>query len=68
MLPQSFPDFDLLGDYDHPDQTETRFRGILLQFPEDDPAFPELLTQIARAQGLQLAGPEAAVAAVMDGL
>ena len=53
MLPQNLPDFDLLWDYDHPDQTETKFRGILLQFPEDDSAFLELLTQIARAQGLQ---------------
>lgn len=53
MLPQNLPDFDALWDYNHPDQTETRFRGILLRFPEDDPAFLELLTQIARAQGLQ---------------
>ena len=53
MLPQNLPDFDLLWDYDQPDQTETKFRGILLQFPEDDSAFLELLTQIARAQGLQ---------------
>ena len=53
MSSQSPPDFDALWDYDHPDQTETKFRQILLQFPEDDPAFLELLTQIARAQGLQ---------------
>ncbi len=53
MLPQNLPDFDLLWDYDQPDQTETKFREILLQFPEDDSAFLELLTQIARAQGLQ---------------
>ena len=53
MLPQSLPDFDALWDYNHPDQTETRFREILLRFPEADPAFLELLTQIARAQGLQ---------------
>lgn len=49
----NLPDFDGLWDYDHPDQTEARFRQILLQFPEDEPAFLELLTQIARAQGLQ---------------
>src|SRR4026208_326646 len=49
----NLPDFDALWDYDHPDQTEGRFREILLQFPEDEPAFLELLTQIARAQGLQ---------------
>ena len=47
------PDFDSLWDYSNPEQTETRFREILLQFPDDDPAFLELLTQIARAQGLQ---------------
>ncbi len=53
MSLQNLPDFDALWDYSHPDQTETKFREILLQFPEDDPAFLELLTQIARAQGLQ---------------
>jgi len=49
----NLPDFDALWDYDNPGQTETKFREILLQFPEEDPAFLELLTQIARAQGLQ---------------
>jgi len=53
MLPQNLPDFDTFWDYSHPDHTETRFREILIQVPEDDPAFLELLTQIARAQGLQ---------------
>lgn len=53
MSSQNLPDFDALWDYSHPDQTETKFREILLHFPEDDPAFLELLTQIARAQGLQ---------------
>lgn len=53
-MPQpDLPDFDSLWDYSHPDQTETRFLEILPQFPEDDPARLELLTQIARAQGLQ---------------
>ncbi len=47
------PDIDALWDYSHPDQTEARFREVLLQVPEADPAFLELLTQIARAQGLQ---------------
>ena len=42
-----------LWDYSRPDQSEARFRQFLLQIPEDDPAFLELLTQIARAQGLQ---------------
>lgn len=53
MSSPSLPDFDALWDYDTPDRTETKFRKILLQFPEEDPAFLELLTQIARAQGLQ---------------
>lgn len=53
MLSQDFPDFDALWDYSHPEQTELKFREILLQVPEEDPALLELLTQIARAQGLQ---------------
>ena len=53
MLSQNTPDFDALWDYSHPDQTEAKFRETLLNIPEDDPAFLELLTQIARAQGLQ---------------
>ena len=53
MFSPNLPDFDALWDYDNPDQTENKFRGILLQFPEEDPAFLELLTQIARSQGLQ---------------
>src|SRR6266498_3987803 len=53
MLSQPLPDFDSLWDYSQPDQTETRFRRVLLQVPEDEPAFLELLTQIGRAQGLQ---------------
>lgn len=53
MLSPNLPDFDAFWDYDRPDQTETKFREILLQFPEDNSAFLELLTQIARAQGLQ---------------
>lgn len=53
MLSQSLPDFDALWDYSRPEQTELKFREVLLQIPEDDPALLELLTQIARAQGLQ---------------
>ena len=53
MFSQNLPDFDSLWDYSQPDHTEIRFREILLQVPEDDPALLELLTQIARAQGLQ---------------
>jgi tetratricopeptide (TPR) repeat protein len=50
---QNRPDFDAQWDFANPEQTEARFREIILQFPEDDPALLELLTQIARAQGLQ---------------
>lgn len=53
MLSPSLPDFDALWDFDHPDRTEMKFREILLQVPENVPDFLELLTQIARAQGLQ---------------
>jgi tetratricopeptide (TPR) repeat protein len=53
MLSQNFLDFDALWDYSNPQQTETKFREILIQIPEDNPAYLELLTQIARAQGLE---------------
>ena len=53
MSQPNLPDFDSLWDYSHPDQTETKFLELLPQFPEKDPARLELLTQIARAQGLQ---------------
>ena len=53
MQSQNVPDFDALWDYSYPDQTEEKFREILLQIAEDDSAYLELLTQIARAQGLQ---------------
>lgn len=53
MSSQPLPDFEALWDYSQPDHTESRFREILLQIPEEEPAFLELLTQIARAQGLQ---------------
>ena len=53
MLSQDFLDFDSLWDYSNPHQTETRFREILLQVSEENVAYLELLTQIARAQGLQ---------------
>jgi len=52
-LPPNLPDFDALWDYNNPTRTEMKFREILLQVPENEPAFLELLTQIARAQGLQ---------------
>ena len=49
MPQQNLPDFDSLWDYSAPDKTEIKFRELLLQFPES----LELLTQIARTQGLQ---------------
>ena len=53
MSSQSFLDFDALWNYSDPHKTETKFREIILQIPENNPAYLELLTQIARAQGLQ---------------
>jgi tetratricopeptide (TPR) repeat protein len=53
MSSQNIPDFDALWDYSHPDKSEEKFRETVLQIPEDHPAHLELLTQIARAQGLQ---------------
>ena len=53
MQSQSIPDFDSLWDYSHPDKTEEKFCEVILQITEDNPIYLELLTQIARAQGLQ---------------
>ncbi len=53
-MPQTnLPDFDSLWDYSAPDKTEAKFRELLPQFPENELAHIELLTQIARTQGLQ---------------
>lgn len=51
----TLPDFDDLWNYGDPAGTEARFRQILAETADDaDPAYrAELLTQIARAQGLQ---------------
>jgi tetratricopeptide (TPR) repeat protein len=49
----NYLNFDSAWDYSEPEQTEARFREILLNTPEGHPSFLELLTQIARAQGLQ---------------
>ena len=46
-------DFDSLWDYTKPDETERKFREALAELSQDDPFSVELLTQIARAQGLQ---------------
>lgn len=47
--------FDAWWDYDRPDETERRFRELLPAAEADGPQdyLIELLTQIARAQGLQ---------------
>ena len=49
----SATDFDSLWDYSKPDETEKKFREMLAELAQDDPSSLELLTQIARAQGLQ---------------
>ena len=46
-------DIDSLWDYSQPAHSEAKFQEVLLQISEEDPLFLELLTQIARAQGLQ---------------
>jgi len=53
MVQQNLPDFDSLWDYSQPAETETRFRELLPQIPESEPAYLELLTQIARTNGLR---------------
>ena len=53
MSSQNLPDFDTLWDYSHPDQTEETFREVIQRIPQNEPAYLELLTQVARAQGLQ---------------
>lgn len=49
------PDFDKLWDYSHPDVSERRFRELLPAAVDslDFSYFGQLLTQIARAEGLQ---------------
>jgi len=54
-----FPNFDAMWDYRNPDVTEAKFKEILpllknsAEFTYDAGYHAELLTQIARAQGLQ---------------
>lgn len=49
----STPDFDALWDYDDPASTEARFRTLLPRLASGSSAHVQLLTQVARAQGLQ---------------
>src|SRR5262245_41296279 len=51
--PNDAADFEKLWDYDDPAASEQRFRELLPQIPAGTPSYFELLTQIARAQGLQ---------------
>lgn len=46
-------EFDQLWDYDHPDATERALRALLPQAAQDPAYHAQLLTQIARTQGLQ---------------
>jgi tetratricopeptide (TPR) repeat protein len=54
-LDSPLPDFDALWDYEHPAQTEAAFRALLPQAQASGNLSYtlELLTQVARAQGLQ---------------
>jgi tetratricopeptide (TPR) repeat protein len=49
------PDFDTLWDYDHPGASERRFRELLPAALDSRnlPYLSQLLTQVARAEGLQ---------------
>lgn len=51
----ALPDFDSLWDYDHPAETGQKFRALLDTAKEsgDTSYYAQLLTQIARTQGLQ---------------
>jgi tetratricopeptide (TPR) repeat protein len=59
--PASWTEFDRLWDYDDPAATEGKFRALLpeAQASPDTARRIELLTQIARTQGLQLRFEEA---------
>ena len=52
---KTLPDFDALWDYEQPAKTEVAFRALLSQAEASgNPSYYiELLTQIARTQGLQ---------------
>lgn len=54
-MTSTLPDFDLLWDYNDPSGTEVKFHQILLQAEESGNMVyhAQLLTQIARTQGLQ---------------
>ena len=47
------PDFDQFWDYDNPGETEAKFRALLPEAARDRSYHAQLLTQVARTQGLQ---------------
>jgi tetratricopeptide (TPR) repeat protein len=49
----ALPDFDTLWNYDQPAETEQRFQALLALAEPGHPQTLQLLTQIARTQGLQ---------------
>ena len=51
-MTETLADFDALWDYDRPAETENRFRQLLPAHGDNPALRAELLTQIARAQGL----------------
>jgi tetratricopeptide (TPR) repeat protein len=52
-MPTDLPEIDALWDYDQPAESERRFRDVLPAVEPGSAAHVQLLTQIARAQGLQ---------------
>jgi tetratricopeptide (TPR) repeat protein len=49
-----YPDFDKLWDYNNPQKTEEKFRALLPEAKEKgDSYYGQLMTQIARTEGLQ---------------
>ena len=70
--PTGLPDFDALWDYDRPAETEARFRDLLpaARASGDRDYHLQLMTQLARAQGLQrdFDGAHATLDHVRDGM
>ncbi|HEV8128919.1 MAG TPA: tetratricopeptide repeat protein [Candidatus Eisenbacteria bacterium] len=58
---ESLPEFDSLWDYDHPESTEAAFRKLLPAARASGNAeyLAQLLTQVARTEGLQMKFDEA---------
>jgi tetratricopeptide (TPR) repeat protein len=50
---EQFPDFDKLWNFNNPSETEVKFRELLLSTENNNDYKCELLTQLARAEGLQ---------------